>query len=452
MMTMHELISALPRVLVATTLSSSFAIAIVLLLRRGLRARCGAGVAYAAWLLVPIALASVLLPRGDGEASGAVNAAVVVVAPIRAIANTSGSVGASHGLAVVACWGVGLLLAAVWLAFQQRRFVRRLGSLRRRGDGAWQADAVEGLPAAVGFLRPSVVVPADFDRRYTPAQRALMLAHERAHIVHGDLQVNACMAVLRCVFWFNPLVHIAARALRQDQELACDARVIAQRPAARRRYCEAMVESGLAGTASPLGCHWGLHHPLTERIAMLTRPAPSRAQRRFGIAIVVAASMLTGAAVWAAQPAITPPTPPTPTPPPAAPMQVAATTALLPLPALAPMPALPAVLPAPPHAPAPPAPPQAAQLAKPVYPVQARNAGISGKVVLQIDVAPNGEPAHVAVASADPAGVFDQAALDVARSWRFAPKLEAGRAVAYRVRVPVKFEAGRTSAPASRTP
>jgi TonB family protein len=447
-MTMHELISALPRLLVATTLSSSLAIAVVLLLRRGLRTRCGAGVDYSAWLLVPIALASALLPRTDVGARTVASAAVVVVAPIRAMASTSGSVGADHGLAVVACWGVGLLLAAACLAFQQRRFVRRLGSLRRRGDGAWQADAVEGLPAAVGFLRPSVVVPADFDRRYTPAQRALMLAHERAHIVHGDLQVNACVAALRCLFWFNPLVHIAARALRRDQELACDARVIAECPAARRSYCEAMVETGLAGTASPLGCHWGLHHPLKERISMLTRPAPSRAKRRFGIAIVVAASLLTGMAAWAAQPAIMPTTPPTPPLPPASPTQVAVADALLPLPALAPMPALPPAPPAPPVAPAPPAPP----LAKPVYPVQARKAGISGKVVLQIDVAPNGQPANVEVASAEPAGVFDQAALDAARGWRFAPKLEEGQAVAYRVRVPVKFEAGRAGASANTTP
>ena len=361
-MAMTDILPALQALIVATTLSTSAAIGVVLLLRRWLRATSGAGIAYTSWLLVPIALVGALLPQADGDGGGMVTTAMVVTAPIRSIATASGSAGVGHGVALALFWIGGLLFACACLAIQQRLFLRRIGSLRKRHDGAWQADAVDGLPAAMGILRPVVVVPADFDTRYSATQRALMLAHERTHVVHGDLQVNACVAALRCVFWFNPLVHVAARALRQDQELACDARVIADHPTARRQYCEAMVGSGTPGTPSPLGCHWGMQHPLKERIAMLMKPAPSRSRRILGAALVVSVSMLTGVAAWAAQPQdvakLMPPPPPAPPPAPA--LSVPPTPPVPPLAATMPVPPAPppaAMMPIPPAPLPPPVPP-----------------------------------------------------------------------------------------------
>ena len=86
-----------------------------------------------------------------------------------------------------------------------------------------------------------------------------------------------------------------------------------------------------------------------------------------------------------------------------------------------------------------------------MYPPQALKEGVSGKVVLRIDVAADGTPANVEVASAEPAGVFDQASVDAAQRWRFAPKFKDGRAVAYSVRVPVKFVADEAKAPVPPT-
>jgi len=62
-------------------------------------------------------------------------------------------------------------------------------------------------------------------------------------------------------------------------------------------------------------------------------------------------------------------------------------------------------------------------------------------VVLQVDVDANGKVGNAVVEHAEPAGVFDQAALDAARQWRFTPKVENGHAVPSRIMVPVRFEA-----------
>jgi beta-lactamase regulating signal transducer with metallopeptidase domain len=109
-----------------------------------------------------------------------------------------------------------------------------------------QADAVAGLPAAIGLLRPIIVVPSDFEQRYSDEQQALMRTHEREHIARGDLALNAIVALLRCVYWFNPLLHYAVRHYRHDQELSCDQRVIRRHPQARRAYGEAMLKTLLA--------------------------------------------------------------------------------------------------------------------------------------------------------------------------------------------------------------
>jgi bla regulator protein blaR1 len=94
----------------------------------------------------------------------------------------------------------------------------------------------------------------------------------------------------------------ALRAFRHDQELACDARVLARRPALRRAYGEAMFKAQLAAQPLPLGCHWGYGHPLKERIAMLKQPMVSPRRQRAGLVAVAALALATGFAAWAAQP------------------------------------------------------------------------------------------------------------------------------------------------------
>ncbi|KRA17858.1 TonB family protein [Lysobacter sp. Root604] len=287
-------------VLLETALASSFAIAVVLLLRRPLRRGFGAAAAYALWALVPVAVVAVLLPAAPARLPLALPVQAMVQAPLTVAAPQASAI--APAAAVVLVWLAGALLALLALAWQQRRFVRALGVLRARADGSRQADAVAGLPAAIGVLRPIIVVPEDFERRYSIEQQALMRAHEREHIARGDLALNALVALLRCVYWFNPLLHYAVRHYRHDQELSCDQRVIRRHPQARRAYGEAMLKTQLASRPVPLGCHWGHSHPLKERIEMLKHANVSSKRWIAGGALVALLAAATGAAAWSAQP------------------------------------------------------------------------------------------------------------------------------------------------------
>jgi hypothetical protein len=153
-------------------------------------------------------------------------------------------------------------------------------------------------------MRPIIVTPADFDARFDAEERRIILAHERAHVAQGDPWVNAIVLLVQCLNWFNPFVHIGGRALRVDQELACDAAVLEQSEGVRRRYAETMLKTQLAA-AVPIGCAWppSTLAALKERIAMLKRKLPTQKQTLIGasaLALIIAGAC---AAAWAAQPA-----------------------------------------------------------------------------------------------------------------------------------------------------
>lgn len=451
-----------------TAVASSVAVLLVLLLRRTIRDAFGVAVAYALWWLVPAAIVSVLLP------------APVIVAYPKVLIGAAAVV-ASPGTVAEAAITLTQWLAALWLAGalamawrfgrQQAAFRRALGPLVHRPDGLRESRAVAGLPAVVGLWRPMIVVPADFDARYTPLQRGLMEAHERVHLRRGDLPANAVATALRCVFWFNPLLHFAARLFRQDQELACDQQVIARHPASRRDYGEAMFKTQLAVQPLPLGCHWltfdrGRNHPLKERIAMLRQPVPTPRRWITGAALVATLTLSAGFAAWASQtprvvhaeapaPPAPPQAPPAPRAPPALPASKTVGTAApgdAPIPPPpAPPPARPALPPAPPAPHEPPVPPApfgeslVNRMSPPVYPAEAVRSGISGKVLLVVEIDASGRPVNAVVERSEPSGVFDAAAIDAVMKWTFRPAAADEEAGSRRVRVPIHFEAPATS-------
>lgn len=308
------------RWLLEATLASTAAIVLVLLMRKPMRAMFGPGVGYALWWLVPASLMAVMLPEPQRD-SGWVPAAGVAAMPGRAM-ETLQSVASvlpettpawtDSGRLVFVVWLIGLLSALLFMVMQQRRFLHALGPLNRRADGLYQSDTqLAGLPAVFGLWRARIVVPADFDARFDADERVLMRAHENAHVAAGDLQANAFAVALRCVFWFNPLLHWAIGRFRHDQEIACDARVLHLFPQARRQYGQAMLKAQLAPGALPTGCNWGLIHPFKERIHMLRTPAPGALRWLTGLGLVATLTLGFGMVAWSAQPASVQPQPAT---------------------------------------------------------------------------------------------------------------------------------------------
>ena len=76
----------------------------------------------------------------------------------------------------------------------------------------------------------------------------------------------------------------------------------------------------------------------------------------------------------------------------------------------------------------------------PDYPPSALTQRITGNVTLEFTVSTSGEPRDVHVVEATPPGIFDQAAINAVKHWRYAPLLVNGAAVEVPVRTRMRFE------------
>ncbi|MEO6689004.1 MAG: TonB family protein [Dokdonella sp.] len=295
--------------LMAMTLASSLALVAVLVSRGPVRRAFGARIAYATWLIVPLTALVVLLPAPSLPV-------ISVMRVVHAVAHY-GPVTAATPAAMdwrsplLLLWLIGVFTSGAGFALQQRLFLRSLGRLHALDRDASKhrivrAESSMGSPALIGAWRPRIVLPADFDTRYAAHERELIVAHEQMHFAQGDAFINAVATLMRCLNWFNPLVHFAVTRFRLDQELACDAAVIRRFPEARRSYADAMLKTQLAGQSRqelplPAGCRWPTGHPLKERISMLKRPLPTRARRVFGITLLLVFGLGFAYVAWAAQ-------------------------------------------------------------------------------------------------------------------------------------------------------
>ncbi|MFT4250948.1 MAG: TonB family protein [Caulobacter sp.] len=304
------MIGAILKALLRANLALSAAILAVMLLRRPVRRRFGPLSAYLLWLAPPVCALVSLVP---------VPAPTAIMAPAVEFVATAGKAVAPVAAkapalptALFVLWEIGVLAAFALFAVRQLRFVRAVGRLQPLEDGsadgepsALRGQHLEAGPLVLGWLRPRIVVPADFADRFQGEARTLVLEHEAVHLRRGDAKINGLAVALQCLCWFNPLVHLAAHRLRVDQEIACDAAVIDRHPHARRLYAETLLDALLNTRPAPLGCHWPATgpHPLKERLTMLNAASVTPLRRKAGLALVALLASSAAGAVWAANPA-----------------------------------------------------------------------------------------------------------------------------------------------------
>lgn len=264
--------------LVRANVAASAAIVLVLLLRPLARRLLGPEIAYGLWALVPVAALTSLFPNlrdfRNGQQTGEL------------------TVQFAHADMMAAIYLAGALLLLALFVLSELRF-RRLARMGRVG------------PAVVGLNWPSMVVPSDYETRFDAAERALIRLHERTHIDRRHPRDNRLIAVHQVLGWFNPLIHLAARCARLDQELACDAVVVAAKPRQRRLYAETLLKGARSsGPWSAFACALteGGRHPLEIRIASLARSPLSLRQFMIGAAAVGTLAVLSAMGVWTLSP------------------------------------------------------------------------------------------------------------------------------------------------------
>ena len=100
------------------------------------------------------------------------------------------------------------------------------------------------VPMTWGLFAPVVLLPEEADG-WDAERRRVVLAHELAHVRRWDALTQWVGHLATALFWFHPLVWVAAHRLRQEREHACDDAVleIGTVPAAYAEHLLTIVRS-----------------------------------------------------------------------------------------------------------------------------------------------------------------------------------------------------------------
>lgn len=277
----------------------------------------------------------------------------------------------------------------------------RAGLLVRRAhrlDERVRESAPGTMPLTWGLLRPVVVIPADA-ASWPDAVRRSVLRHEMAHIERGDLAKQLLGQIVCCLFWFHPLVWLAAARAAQVRELACDDTVLT-RGAEPMDYARHLLD--VARRVRPLASAAAMTYcsRLEGRIMGLLDTNRRRASAKRGFVVtsaVLAVAVLVsvaGARLYAEQ------------------VYKVSEDGI--------------------------APPKLLHKVEPEYTEFAKDAGIEGTVVLKLEITSDGEPDKIEVTEGLDVGL-DANAIAAVRQWRFRPGEKDGKPVRTAATIEVNF-------------
>jgi beta-lactamase regulating signal transducer with metallopeptidase domain len=84
------------------------------------------------------------------------------------------------------------------------------------------------VPAAIGFWKRTIVLPAWAVRELPPSDLNVILLHEFAHLRRWDNWTNLIQKIVRALFFFHPAVWWIENRLSVEREMACDDAVLAE--------------------------------------------------------------------------------------------------------------------------------------------------------------------------------------------------------------------------------
>ena len=211
-------------------------------------------------------------------------------------------------------WALGALLLLLYALVSWLRLRRRVRAAVPLEGNVMLCDAIE-TPFILGIFRPYIYLPSGLGE----AQRAAVIAHERAHLRRRDHWWKPLGFLLLAVHWFNPLVWLAYVLLCRDIELACDEKVVRDLDAAARAdYSQTLLDCAVrrpAVRACPLAFGEVGVKERIKRILNYKRPAFWIVAVAVVACVVVAVCFLTRPAALGSAPANPDATPhPTPQP------------------------------------------------------------------------------------------------------------------------------------------
>ena len=201
-------------------------------------------------------------------------------------------------------WGIGSLLCLGWFFYVNKKFSRQLIANRRyireipfRGKEIIKVYETDGIdsPCLMGLWEaPAIYVTPEVAADSVKMNYAI--AHELCHYRHHDLLWSSWRILLVSLYWFHPLVWVAAYYSRLDSELACDDAVLKNLPKeSRLEYgrilLEIMEPAPCRQKYFTLATTMGSFKGMKERISRIANHRPMRTSTLVLLMLVLALSI-----------------------------------------------------------------------------------------------------------------------------------------------------------------
>ena len=357
----------------------SAALLFLLFAERFLTKRMGAVGTYALWLLVPLALIANNLPFDI--------VAVESTSITRFVVGMTPNIASNEMNILFSVWAIG---ASAITSFVLVHHFSTWHSISRQK--AFHTDAYYSSKAATpmlfGFIAPKILLPYSFKSVFSQSQQSLVLEHETMHQKHFDHVWNTLALVLAAMFWFNPLMWLALKSFRINQELACDYHVLKNKSEVERiTYAKALVQCAEACSKNiTLYPTFGEKTTMMKRLNAIKQPASGN--RLIAAAALSIATLFMANTVLANAPQ--------------AEMKKASAKINEAWPT---------------------------KRIEPNYPEKAIEENIEGYVVLEFDITETGTTDNIQVVQSSPKGVFDKNALAAFKQWEYKPAIKNGKGV-----------------------
>lgn len=360
--------------IVAQQLPLTASLLLLISLETFLNGKLGAKFTYRLWLLVPGILFLNNVPTGlISLPANSISYYVVGIGPALATNDNDW---------MLVGWACGATALILYTVSYHLRIARTIKSDSNHHAPVFASDAISS-PMLFGAVKPRILVPSMFSSQFNEQEQALILKHERTHRSHYDHIWNCIALCLLTVFWFNPVVWLAARSFRTSQEIACDAAVLdSSSPEEKFIYAKALVQCAEHSVS-----HINLYPTLGDKSTMLKRLNAIKHPRVVNKATILASVVVVGA--------------------------LCTNTALAKFSTQT-------------------VKPEEAAKASPVkrvhpaYPEKAANNEMEGEVVLKFDITENGSTDNISVVKSSPQGVFDKSAVEALKQWKYKPRIQGG--------------------------
>lgn len=190
------------------------------------------------------------------------------------------------------------------------RLAARLG-LRRRV--LLLESCLTDVPVAVGWLRPTILLPLGLAACLPAEQVEFILIHELAHIARRDYLMNLLQSMVEALLFYHPAVWWVSAVMRAEREHCCDDIVVALAGDAPG-YAAALVKLEQRRAPEPMLAATG--GSLTRRVRRLLRQpssAPSLAAPLAAVLALAIAGFAVASQMQTTQPpAVVLPRPPAP--------------------------------------------------------------------------------------------------------------------------------------------